>query len=118
VFDRDSGEAEEAMSENSGATQRKQGQRRPRHVPQRTCVACREKEAKRAFVRIVRTPEKLVEIDQTGKKNGRGAYLCTRRSCWDKAVTGNVLDRALNVTLDQVTRDTLHRYADHHFRDE
>jgi uncharacterized protein len=81
-------------------------------------VACREKEAKRQFVRIVRTPENRVEIDPTGKKNGRGAYLCTRRSCWDKAVTGNVLERALNVSIDQETRDQLHRYADHHYRDE
>jgi uncharacterized protein len=106
------------MAENQTTTRRSRGQRRPKHVPQRTCVACREKEAKRQFVRIVRTPEHTVEIDPTGKKNGRGAYLCTRRSCWDKAVNGNVLERSLKVTLDQETREMLHRYADHHFRDE
>lgn len=106
------------MAEQQARTKRPRGQRRPKHVPQRTCAACREKEAKRQFVRIVRTPDHRVEIDLTGKQNGRGAYLCTRRSCWDKAVTGNVLERALKVTLDQETRDILHRYADHHFRDE
>lgn len=106
------------MAEQQATSRGARGPRRPKHIPQRTCVACRDKEAKRQFVRIVRTPEHRVEIDPTGKKNGRGAYLCTRRSCWDKAVTGNVLERALKVTLDQETRDTLHRYADHHFRDE
>ncbi len=106
------------MTEHTTQKQRSRGRRRPKHVPQRTCVACREKEAKRQFVRIVRTPEGTVEIDLTGKKNGRGAYLCTRRSCWDKAASGSVLERALKVTLDQQIRDQLHRYADHHFRDE
>jgi uncharacterized protein len=106
------------MAEKQSTTGRSKGRRRPKHIPQRTCVACRDKEAKRQFVRIVRTPEHRVEIDPTGKKNGRGAYLCTRRSCWDKASTGNVLEQALKVTLDQEMRDILHRYADHHFRDE
>jgi uncharacterized protein len=106
------------MAEKQSTAKASRRQRRPKHIPQRMCVACREKEAKRQFVRIVRTPEHRVEIDPTGKKNGRGAYLCTRRSCWDKAVTGNVLERALNVSIDQETRDQLHRYADHHYRDE
>jgi uncharacterized protein len=106
------------MADQKANTRGSRSQRRPKHVPQRTCVACREKEAKRQFVRIVRTPENQVELDLTGKRNGRGAYLCTRRSCWDKAVTSNVLERALKVTLDQETRERLHRYADHHFRDE
>ena len=82
----------------------------------RTCVACREKDAKRTFVRIVRTPDGHVEIDRTGKMNGRGAYLCTRYACWEKAVTGPVLDRALNVTIDAETRARLRTYADQHFR--
>ena len=106
------------MNEQNSKPRRPRGQRRQKHIPQRTCVACREKDAKREFVRIVRTPEHRVEIDPTGKQNGRGAYLCTRRSCWDKAASGTVLERALNVTLDQETRAILQRYADHHFRDE
>jgi uncharacterized protein len=102
--------------EKTQRTRRARG--RPKHVPVRTCVSCREKDAKREFVRIVRTPEHAVVIDLTGKQNGRGAYLCRRRSCWDKAATGSVLERALQVTLDEETRSQLHRYADHHFRDE
>jgi predicted RNA-binding protein YlxR (DUF448 family) len=51
---------------------------RPKHVPRRTCVACRETDAKRQLIRLVRTPEGTVEVDPTGKRNGRGAYLCAR----------------------------------------
>ena len=70
--------------------------RRPKHVPQRTCVVCREKFDKRRITRIVRSPDEGVVIDLTGKKNGRGAYLCDQVSCWNIAIekTG-LLDQAL-----------------------
>lgn len=89
---------------------------RPKHVPIRTCVVCRGKEAKRAFVRIVRTPDGRIVIDQSGKMNGRGAYLCTRSACWERAASGNALDRALKVEVPAESRDALRRYADEHFR--
>jgi uncharacterized protein len=104
------------MSEQE--TKPRQSRGRRRHIPVRTCVSCREKDAKREFVRIVRTPEQTVVIDPTGKQNGRGAYLCRRKSCWEKAASGTVLDRALKVELDQETRQRLLTYADHHFRAE
>lgn len=92
---------------------------RPRHIPLRTCVVCREKDAKRDFVRIVRTLDGNVEIDPTGKKNGRGAYLCTRFACWERAAGGTALDRALRIDVGEETRAALRRYADAHFhRDE
>ena len=50
-------------------------------VPQRTCVMCREKTDKRLLLRIIRTPEGTVEFDPTGKKNGRGAYICRKEEC-------------------------------------
>ncbi len=56
---------------------------RRKHVPQRTCIACQEKRAKRELIRIVRTPQGTVEIDPKGKRPGRGAYLCPRPACWD-----------------------------------
>ncbi|MBX6341126.1 MAG: YlxR family protein [Thermomicrobiaceae bacterium] len=104
------------MSEAKGPARRRGP--RPKHVPIRTCVVCREKEAKRQFVRIVRTPEGTVEIDRTGKKNGRGAYLCTRFACWERAASGNALDRALRTELSEETRAALRKYADEHFRRE
>jgi predicted RNA-binding protein YlxR (DUF448 family) len=54
-----------------------------KHIPQRTCIACRTVRAKRELIRIVRTTTDRVEADPTGKKAGRGAYLCRQRECWD-----------------------------------
>src|SRR5512143_3867597 len=70
---------------------------RHKHVPQRTCVGCREVNPKRALVRIVRTPQG-VQVDLTGKMNGRGAYLHDRRSCWERSLKG-ALDHAVNSEL-------------------
>jgi uncharacterized protein len=57
-----------------------------KHIPQRTCVGCREVDAKRELVRIVRTPDGHVVADPTGKKAGRGAYLHKERDCWEVAL--------------------------------
>jgi len=76
-----------------------QGGLRPKRVPQRTCVACRNTEAKRSLVRVVRTPVGRVELDPTGKANGRGAYVHESRSCWDEALKKDRLGRALKVAL-------------------
>lgn len=93
--------------------QPKRGQiRRPKHVPQRTCIACRDKDAKRTLTRIVRTPDGQVEIDPTGKRNGRGAYLCSQASCWRRALTTPLLGRALKTEIDDTARMTLHAFAD------
>jgi predicted RNA-binding protein YlxR (DUF448 family) len=89
----------------------KQQQQRPRHVPQRTCVACRTTEAKRGLVRVVRTPTGAVEIDETGKKPGRGAYLCRTRECWDKALKGKVLEYALKTAITAEDKTALQAYA-------
>jgi uncharacterized protein len=70
---------------------------RPRHVPQRTCVACRQTNAKRQLVRIVRAPDGTVTIDPTGKRSGRGAYLCESADCWQAGLTRGVLSRALKI---------------------
>lgn len=71
---------------------------RPRRVPQRTCIACRLEQGKRAFVRIVRTPEGRVVVDETGRANGRGAYLCRDQKCWVKALKGSTISNALKIT--------------------
>ncbi len=70
---------------------------RPKHVPQRTCVACRRTDTKRGLVRLVRTAEGRVEIDPTGKRNGRGAYLCHNPACWEAALKRRSLERALRI---------------------
>lgn len=82
--------------------------KRVKHVPQRTCVGCRQVLAKRTLVRVVRTPEG-VKIDPTGKANGRGAYLHNLRSCWEKGLKGS-LAHALKVELTDQDRLTLQEF--------
>lgn len=68
---------------------------RTKHVPQRTCIACRRTDAKRGLIRLVRTPEGRIDVDTTGKRNGRGAYLCHDLACWDAALKRRALERSL-----------------------
>ncbi len=72
---------------------------RPKHRPQRTCIACRETKDKRELIRVVRTPEGNFIVDPTGKANGRGAYLCRQASCWDKGLQKQRLAQTLKATL-------------------
>lgn len=78
-----------------------------RHVPERRCVACRQARAKRELVRVVRTEDGAVVVDATGKQNGRGAYLCRSRACWDQALKRRALEYALKTTIGQDDRRTL-----------
>ena len=84
---------------------------RRRHVPQRTCVVCRAERAKRELVRVVRTPDGAIKVDQTGKASGRGAYLCVDPACWHKAIGSQALDRALKIELTGGDRELLGTYA-------
>jgi predicted RNA-binding protein YlxR (DUF448 family) len=85
---------------------------RRKHVPYRSCVACRASRPKRELVRIVRTADGTVVIDERGKQNGRGAYLCAQRSCWTAAVQKRSLDRALAVEVNSETMDVLRAFAE------
>jgi predicted RNA-binding protein YlxR (DUF448 family) len=78
-----------------------------RSVPQRTCVACRTVRDKRELVRLVRTKEGKIEIDTAGKKEGRGAYICPNRACWEKALQGQQLERTLRTGLTREDRENL-----------
>lgn len=80
---------------------------RRRHVPQRTCVVCRTTGDKRSLTRLVRTPDEGVQVDPTGKRAGRGAYLCDQASCWERAAASDVLERALRTTLTDEDRARL-----------
>lgn len=84
---------------------KKQPAKRMKHVPQRTCVGCREVLPKRTMIRIVRTAEG-VQIDQTGKLAGRGAYLHDRRECWERGLKG-ALAHALKTTWRDEERAAL-----------
>lgn len=66
-----------------------------RKIPLRVCIGCQEQKNKREMIRVVRTPEGNVELDPTGKKAGRGTYLCRRRQCLEAAVKGKRFERSL-----------------------
>jgi predicted RNA-binding protein YlxR (DUF448 family) len=78
---------------------------RRKHVPQRTCVGCRKIRPKREMVRLVRTPDQGVKIDESGKASGRGAYLCRERKCWETALSEKRLDYALKTVLSEEERE-------------
>ena len=82
--------------------------KRVKHIPQRTCVACRAVEAKGTLVRVVRTPEGVFP-DPRGKLPGRGAYLHARRSCWERGINEK-LASALNIALTEADRQRLTEY--------
>ena len=104
-------------SQPAGAPRRKKAPR-PRRVPQRTCVGCRTVLPTRQLVRLVRTAQGTVEVDPTGKAQGRGAYLHNRRSCWRAALAGQALDQALKVTLTEAERARLRAHGEQYDNDD
>lgn len=84
--------------------------KKPKHVPLRTCVACHETKSKRELLRVVRTPDQHVLIDATGKKSGRGAYLCARYSCWELAIKKHRLEQEFETTISEEDRAGLEAY--------
>lgn len=84
---------------------------RQKHVPLRTCIACRQMRPKRELVRIVRTPEGSLVIDERGKAAGRGAYLCRRRSCFSLGMRGGRLEHALRTAVREEEREALRSYS-------
>ncbi len=79
-----------------------------KHIPQRTCVGCREVLAKKELIRIVRTSEGIL-VDPTGKLNGRGAYIHLQKECWERALKGS-LSKALRTDLSEQDRKYLEAY--------
>lgn len=75
---------------------------KPKKIPQRMCVGCQEMKPKKELLRVVRTPLDEVVLDNTGKKAGRGAYICPNEQCFTKAYKEKRLERALKheITAD------------------
>ena len=84
-----------------------------RREPQRTCIGCREVAGKRGLVRIVRAPEGRVAVEPAGERlQGRGAYLHRSRSCWERALQGATIGRALRASPDSGDIEGLRRYLE------
>ena len=76
-------------------------------IPMRTCIGCQCKRPKKEMIRIIRTPDGEIEIDKTGKKSGRGAYLCDNIECLDAALKKNNLKKSLKQDIPLKTLDEI-----------
>jgi predicted RNA-binding protein YlxR (DUF448 family) len=86
-------------------------QKHAKHVPERTCIACRQKRPKWELIRIVRTVTGGLEIDLRGKKTGRGAYLCKQQECWEIGLKKKKLAQALKSEIRADQRTELMEYS-------
>ena len=75
--------------------------------PQRTCIACKNINDKKALIRIVRTKEGVFELDSTGRKNGRGAYICKDSKCFESLKKTRGLDRSFTTHIPMEIYDKL-----------
>ncbi|MCI5741742.1 MAG: YlxR family protein [Lachnospiraceae bacterium] len=78
-------------------------------VPMRQCVGCNEMKSKREMIRVIKTAEEEVLLDTTGKKNGRGAYLCPCSVCLEKARKSRGLERSLKMTIPEEIYESLQK---------
>ena len=81
-------------------------------MPVRRCVGCQKMKNKKEMIRVIRTPEGEFELDATGKKNGRGAYLCPSRECLEKAVKSKGLERSFKQAIPPEVYSRLEKEMD------
>ena len=67
--------------------------------PERTCIACNQQKEKNALLRIVKSKDGIIEVDETGKKNGRGAYICKDENCLNKIIKNKRLERTFECEI-------------------
>lgn len=75
--------------------------KKEKKIPLRMCVGCRNQKQKRDLIRVVRTPDGKIELDFTGRKPGRGAYICASAACLKKAVKSKILDKSLQRSIPE-----------------
>ena len=80
---------------------------KPKKIPMRMCVGCREMKPKRELLRVVRSPEGEISFDMTGRKPGRGAYVCRSEECLTRAVRQKQLERAFSAPVSEEVREHL-----------
>lgn len=79
----------------------------PKKIPQRMCLGCQTKKDKRLLVRIVRSPEGEISIDPSGKKAGRGAYICNDPECLNKVIKSKRLEKNLETVISSEVYEQL-----------
>ena len=80
---------------------------KPKKIPQRQCVGCRTMKSKKELIRVVKSPEGEISLDFTGKKAGRGAYLCPDSACLARARKAKALERAFETAIPAEVYDAL-----------
>ena len=80
---------------------------KPKKVPLRKCLGCGEMKPKRELIRAVRSPEGEISLDLTGKKNGRGAYICRDSKCLTAAIKAKRFERAFGCKIEQPVYDSM-----------
>ena len=78
-------------------------------IPLRQCIGCGEMKSKKEMIRVVKTAEDQILLDATGRKNGRGAYLCPSMECFKKAVKGRGLERSFKMAIPREVYETLEK---------
>ena len=78
-------------------------------IPMRKCVGCQEMKSKKEMMRVSKTSEDTFELDATGKKNGRGAYLCFSKECFEKAVKNKGLERSFKQAIPKEVYEKLEK---------
>ncbi len=78
-------------------------------IPQRMCVGCGESKEKREMMRVIKTPEDQIILDDTGRKNGRGAYICKSAECLKKAMKNKGLERSFKMQIPQPVYEELQK---------
>ena len=78
-------------------------------IPLRQCIGCGEMKSKKEMIRVIKTAEGEILLDATGRKNGRGAYLCPSMECFKKAVKGRGLDRSFKMAIPREVYETLEK---------
>lgn len=76
-------------------------------IPLRQCIGCREMKSKKEMIRVIRTSEGEIQLDATGKKNGRGAYICASKSCLEQAIKSHGLERSLKAKIPMEVYESL-----------
>ena len=80
-----------------------------KEIPMRKCVGCQEMKSKKEMMRVLKTSEDTFELDATGKKNGRGAYLCFSKECFEKAVKNKGLERSFKQAIPKEVYEKLEK---------
>lgn len=81
-------------------------------IPLRKCIGCNEMKNKKEMMRVLKTSENTFELDVTGKKNGRGAYICCSRECLEKAMKNKGLERSFKQAIPNEVYETLKKEMD------